>query len=194
MKKIGVTGGIGSGKTVVCEIFRTLGVKVYNADMRAKEILNSDNSVRSQIIGSFGDDIYIDGFVDRKRLAAKVFNNPVELSKLNAIVHPAVTRDFENFAKDNQYETYIIKEAAILFESGTYKNLDSVVLVYAQPEIRIKRVLERDKTDRDAVLARMKNQMDDTEKMQLSNYIIYNNDEVSLIKQVIELHNIFKEQ
>lgn len=194
MKKIGVTGGIGSGKTVVCEIFRTLGVKVYNADMRAKEILNSDNSVRSLIIESFGDDIYIDGFVDRKRLAAKVFNNPVELSKLNAIVHPAVARDFENFAKGNQYEAYIIKEAAILFESGTYKNLDSVVLVYAQPEIRIKRVLERDKTDRDAVLARMKNQMDDTEKMQLSNYIINNNDEISLIKQVIELHNIFKEK
>lgn len=194
MKKIGVTGGIGSGKTVVCEIFRTLGVKVYNADMRAKEILNSDDLVRSQIIGSFGDDIYIDAFVDRKRLAAKVFNNPVELSKLNAIVHPAVARDFEIFAKDNQYEAYIIKEAAILFESGTYKNLDSVVLVYAQPEIRIKRVVERDKTDREAVMARMKNQMDDTEKMQLSNYIIYNNDEISLIKQVIELHNIFKEK
>jgi dephospho-CoA kinase len=194
MKKIGVTGGIGSGKTVVCDIFRTLGVKVYNADIRAKEILNSDHSVRSLIMENFGDDIYADGMVDRKRLAAKVFNNPVELSKLNAIVHPAVAKDFENFVESNLKEAYIIKEAAILFESGTYKQLDSIVLVYAPVETRIKRVLERDKTDRSAVLARINNQMDDTEKMHLSNHIIYNNDEVSLIKQVIELHNIFKEK
>ncbi len=194
MKKIGVTGGIGSGKTVVCEIFRTLGIKIYNADFRAKEILNSDNSVRSLIIETFGNDIYRNGIADRKRLADKVFNNPEELLKLNAIVHPAVARDFENFVESNRNEAYIIKEAAILFESGTYKQLDSVVLVYAPAEIRIQRVLDRDKTDRDAVLSRMKNQMDDSEKMKLSNYIIYNNDESSLIKQVIGLHNIFKEK
>lgn len=194
MKRIGVTGGIGSGKTVVSEIFKTLGAKVYNADNRAKEILNSDHSVRSQIMNNFGDNIYTNGIIDRKRLAAKVFNNPVDLSRLNAIVHPAVARDFERFLESNQNEDYIIKEAAILFESGSHKLLDSIVLVYSPIEVRIARVLERDKTNREAVLARMKNQMDDTEKMQLSNYIIYNNDEISLIKQVIELHNIFKEK
>jgi dephospho-CoA kinase len=194
MKKIGITGGIGSGKTIVCEIFRTLGVKVYNADLRAREILNTDKVVKNRINEIFGNNIYTTGQVDRKLLATLVFNNPVELAKLNAIVHPAVTNDFESWLEINQNETYIIKEAAILIESGTYKQLDSIVLVYSPPEIRIKRVLERDKTSREAVLARMKNQMDDTEKMKLSNHIIYNDDESSLIKQVLQLHNIFKEK
>jgi dephospho-CoA kinase len=194
MKKVGVTGGIGSGKTVVCEIFRTLGAKVYNADIRAKQILNTNALVKKQISEAFGDIIYANGIVERKLLADRVFNNPEQLAILNSIVHPAVACDFENFAESYRSEAYIIKEAAILFESGTYKQMDSIVLVYAPLDVRIKRILERDGISREAVLARMKNQMDDTEKIKLSNHIIYNDDELSLIKQVIELHNIFKEK
>lgn len=193
MKKIGVTGGIGSGKTVVCDIFKILGVKVYYADLHAKEILNIHPDVKKSIMDAFGSEIYQTGEVDRKLLAARVFNNTAMLDKLNSIVHPAVFADFDNWLATNRNEAYIIKEAAVMFESGSHKQLDAVVLVYSPLETRIQRVIERDKTSREDVLARIKNQMDDTEKLKLSNYVIYNNHEQSLIRQVLELHNIFKE-
>lgn len=191
MKKIGITGGIGSGKSIVCEIFKILGVKVYSADLQARELLDKDQVVKQQIISTFGQEIYQSGTIDRKLLAGKVFNNPNALQKLNSIVHPAVFNDFNQWVETNKHEPYVIKEAAIMFESGANKLLDIVVLVYSPPEIRLQRVMKRDKSDKDAVLARMKNQMDDSEKMKLSDFVIYNDNNHSLIQQVLHLHNIF---
>lgn len=192
MKTIGVTGGIGSGKSVVCDIFKILGTKIYNADIRAKEILNTNATVKQEISKNFGSEIYHSGKADRNLLAGIVFNNQEKLSILNSIIHPAVAEDFDVWMESNRNEDYIIKEAAILFETGTFKLLDKIVLVYSPEEVRIQRVIERDNTGRDAVLARMKSQMDDIEKMKLSDYIIYNDTDHSLIKQVVNLHNIFK--
>lgn len=191
MKKIGVTGGIGSGKSIVCEIFKALGCKVYNADERAKMLLDNDVEIRRQIMLNFGEQVYQSGKADRKLLAAKVFNNTEALKTLNSIIHPAVSVDFHEWLKINNNQPYIIKEAAIMFESGANKQLDEVILVYASPEIRMKRVMQRDNITEDAVIARMKNQMSDDDKIKLSNYIIYNDGTQSLIKQVLTLHNNF---
>lgn len=191
MKKIGVTGGIGSGKSIVCEIFKTLGCKVYNADERAKMLLDNDVEIRRQIMLNFGEQVYQSGKADRKLLAAKVFNNTEALKTLNSIIHPAVSVDFHEWLQINSNQPYIIKEAAIMFESGANKQLDEVILVYASPEIRMKRVMQRDNITEDAVIARMKNQMSDDDKIKLSNYIIYNDGTQSLIKQVLTLHNNF---
>lgn len=191
MKKIGITGGIGSGKTVVSNIFKILGCKIYNADERAKLLLDSDIEIRQRIETTFGKELYSSGILNRKLLANIVFNNAEALQTLNSIVHPSVFMDFDKWVKHYKNEPYIIKEAAIMFESGAYKQLDSVILVYSPEDIRIQRVVYRDSTNKESVLSRMKNQMDDKEKMKLSNYIIYNDDEHSLIRQVLELHSIF---
>lgn len=191
MKKIGVTGGIGSGKSIVCEIFKTLGCKIYNADERAKLLLDNNSEIRRQIMLNFGEQVYQSGKADRKLLAAKVFNNAEALKTLNSIIHPAVSVDFQEWLQLYNDQPYIIKEAAIMFESGANKQLDEVILVYASPEIRMKRVMQRDNITQDAVIARMKNQMSDDDKIKLSNYIIYNDGTQSLIKQVLTLHNNF---
>jgi dephospho-CoA kinase len=191
MKKIGVTGGIGSGKSVVCEVFRTLGCKIYNADDRAKMLLDNNSEIRKQITSYFGTEIYESGIANRKLLASKVFNNPAALNTLNGIIHPAVFDDFQQWTSLYKDQPYIIKEAAIMFESGANKQLDSVILVYASPEIRMQRVMHRDNISEDAVGARMNNQMSDDDKLKLSDYVIYNDGVHSLIKQVLTLHNSF---
>lgn len=191
MKKIGITGGIGSGKTIVCEIFKTLGVKIYNADQRAKYLLDHDTELKKRIIEVFGTEIYIHGIANRKLLAKRVFSNSEALNTLNSIIHPAVSVDFDNWLRQNHNEPYILKEAAILFESGASKQLDFVVMVYAPKELRLKRVISRDNADPEAVLSRMKNQMAEEEKLKRSNYIIYNDESQSLIQQVLHLHSIF---
>jgi dephospho-CoA kinase len=191
MKKIGITGGIGSGKTIVCEIFKTLGVKIYNADLNAKHLLDNNMAVKNKVTETFGEEIYRGGEADRKLLAKRVFNNPEALNKLNAIIHPAVSADFDFWLKQNQNEPYVLKEAAILFESGAFKHLDAVVMVYAPAELRLKRVIARDKADPESVISRMKNQMDEEEKLKRSNYVIYNDESQSLIRQVLHLHHIF---
>lgn len=191
MKKIGVTGGIGSGKSVVCEIFRILGCKVYNSDERAKQLLDTDPKLRSKLITTFGENIYTGQKVNRKALAEIVFRDSTSLKKLNDLVHPAVFEDFDQWLKINGKEKYIIKEAAILFESGAYKNLDSIVLVYAPLELRIARVMKRDSVTRESVTARINNQMNDEEKLKMSDYVVQNDENSSLIKQVLDLHNNF---
>ncbi|HEX3009932.1 MAG TPA: dephospho-CoA kinase [Bacteroidales bacterium] len=191
MKKIGITGGIGSGKSVVCDIFKMLGVKVYNADSRSKYLLENDLIIRNSISEYFGQEIYKSGLPDRKLLASKVFNNPEALARLNSIVHPVVFADFNHWVEANSNEPYVVKEAAIMFESGANQHVDSVVLVYSQPELRLQRVMLRDKLQKEEVLSRMKNQMTDEEKMKLSDYIIYNDEEHSLIRQVVSLHHTF---
>ncbi len=188
MLKIGITGGIGSGKTTVCRLFEIMGVPVYYSDEVSKELLRSDAEVKAFVINAFGDTI-IDqhGAVDRKKLAAIVFNNKFELDKLNAILHPAVALHFVNWLT-KQTSDYILKETAILFESGAYKNLDQVIAVVAPLELKISRSIKRDGVSKDAILARIQNQLNDEEKIKRSSFVIYNDEAQLLMPQVLMIH------
>lgn len=189
--KIGITGGIGVGKSVVTKIFKVLGIPTYDADKEAKDIMIKNDAVRDALISAFGSEVYfVDGSLNREWLGKRVFSNSVELKKLNAIVHPAVIQDADDWA-NSQTSTYSVKEAALLFESGSYKKLDINILVVSPLELRIKRVMERDRVDREEVLRRISKQMPEEEKEKLADYLIYNDDEHSLIDQVIDLHQKF---
>jgi dephospho-CoA kinase len=189
--KVGIAGGIGSGKTIVCDIFKVLGVPIYNADLEAKLIMNKSDQVRQAIIATFGDQTYQNGILNREFLAAQVFNDADQLAKLNAIVHPAVIQAAEDWA-DAQTAPYSLKEASILFESGSYKKLDYTILVTAPVEIRIARVIARDQVTREQVLARMNNQLPDEEKAKLADFVIINDGIQALIPQVMALHHRFQ--
>lgn len=188
MRKVGITGGIGSGKTVICEIFSRLGVPVYSADDEARSIMDEDEAVKKQIAALFGDEIYADGKLDRAALAEVVFKKDHMLEKLNAIVHPAVVVHFDEWLEGKETAAYILKEAAILYESGVYKGLDCTVLVCADEELRIKRVMKRDGADRGGVESRMQNQWSDDKKLELADYVITNDDTSLVIPQVLEIH------
>lgn len=193
MLRIGITGGIGSGKTTVCAIFSTLGIPIYNSDERAKKIMVENQSVVNKLKAQFGSIIYFeDGSINRVLLSQIVFNDKEQLTKLNEIVHPAVFEDMIKWYAENQNYKYVLQEAAIMYESGSYKMLDKTILVYADQEIRIERVMKRDKVDRIAVLARMDKQMPESEKLKLADFVIYNNGE-SLIDQVMKLHHTILE-
>ena len=193
MLRIGITGGIGSGKTTVCAIFSTLGIPIYNSDERAKKIMVENQSVVNKLKAQFGSTIYFeDGSINRVLLSQIVFNDKEQLTKLNEIVHPAVFEDMIKWYAQNQNYKYVLQEAAIMYESGSYKMLDKTILVYADQEIRIERVMKRDKVDRIAVLARMDKQMPESEKLKLADFLIYNNGE-SLIDQVMKLHHTILE-
>ena len=173
MKVIGLTGGIGSGKTTVLRWFETQNISCFESDAVARTLLNS--SLKSLVSKSFGNNIYdSSGMLNRKKLATRVFNNPKELVKLNTIVHPAVENAFEDFKQKHKEDSIIIKEAAILFESGGYKNCDAIILVIASEEIRIQRVLKRDKIKKNDIEARIKLQWSDEKKKVLSDYLIQN--------------------
>lgn len=192
MLKIGITGGIGSGKTTACKIFEILGVPVYYADDRAKQLMVNDEKLIKTIKSVFGEESYLkNGELNRKHIADIAFKNKKKLEQLNKTVHPAVKKDFENWCK-NQDGAYIIKEAALLFETGSYKELDYNITVFAPLDIRIKRVITRDNIDKESVLARVKNQMSDEEKIKLSDFVIYNDERHSLIGQVIEMDKKLK--
>lgn len=172
-KIIGLTGGIGSGKTTVANLFRKKGIPVYIADDRAKQILDKPE-VAAHVAAVFGADIIYDETVDRKKLAAIVFENPEKLRLLNEIIHPAVKADFAIWVQRHDKEPIVVKEAAILFESGTNTDCDAVITVTAPVEIRIRRVMERDKISYNSVLNRIENQWDDAKKVALSDYVIEN--------------------
>ncbi|MDP4185423.1 MAG: dephospho-CoA kinase, partial [Bacteroidota bacterium] len=158
MLKVGITGGIGSGKSLVSEVFSHLGVPIYCADLEAKRLMNESPVIRQKIIEIFGEDIYtFEGPIDRKKMADLVFNSPKLLEYLNSIVHPEVRKDFEQWAL-LQNSAYVIEEAAVLFESGGYKYVDLIITVTAPLELRINRVIKRDICTREQVLARMNNQ------------------------------------
>jgi len=190
MLKIGLTGGIGSGKSTVAKIFETLGIPVYYADDVAKRLMNAHPELRSSIIQHFGEASYRDDSLDRKYLASIVFNDPVKLEQLNALTHPVTMQDAEDWM-NKQISPYVIKEAALLFESGAAGQLDQVIGVYAPQHIRVKRVMERDGMTVEEIMKRMSRQIDEEMKMKLCNFIIVNNEQQLVIPQVLELHQRF---
>jgi dephospho-CoA kinase len=188
MIKVGITGGIGSGKTTVCKIFESLQIPVYYADVSAKELMNHDPALKNKIIHNFGSDIYSNGSLNRRKLADIVFHDKKKLQLLNSLVHPAVENDVNTWMKNQFHAQYAIKEAALIFESGSYARLDKIITVAANLEIRIDRIIKRDKVTREDVLARMKNQWPQEDKISKSDFVIYNNDGDVLITQVMEIH------
>lgn len=188
---VGVTGGIGSGKSTVCRIFRALGVPVYEADARARAILDEDAGLRDAIRMTFGEEVIRDnGMIDRPVLAAKVFGeaNRARLAELNALVHPAVFADTVRWIEAHRDHAYVIKEAAILFESGAYQGVHVKVTVTAPEAVRLARVMERDGTGRALVLARMASQWPEEKKVALSDDVIVNDGLRPLLPQVLALH------
>lgn len=189
MYRVGVTGGIGSGKTLVCSVLKKLGAAVYHADDKARSLMNSDAGLKSGITALFGKEVYRDECLNSAYLADLVFRNAVLLSQLNKLVHPVVRQDFDHWVQKQSGSPYVVEEAAILFESGASREMDLSVLVSAPEEVRIKRVMERDGVSREKVIMRMKNQMDEDKKMKLAGHLIYNDGEKMLLPQVVELHN-----
>ena len=193
MRKVGLTGGIGSGKSIICRIYTLLGVPVFHSDMEARRIMDRDPSIRLKIIERFGEEIYTDNKLDRNKLAGLVFSDQKKLHSLNSIVHPVVSRAFELWLQCLEDEAYIIKEAAIIFESGTDSNLDCVITVTAPVDIRIKRIIARDGVEESMVLDRIKSQMSEEELISRSQHVIVNDGSQMVIPQVLDLHRQFLE-
>jgi dephospho-CoA kinase len=187
MLKIGLTGGIGSGKSTVAKVFEVLGIPVYYADDAARRLMNEDENLKQQITYHFGNNVYKDGKLNRSHLAAIVFNNKEKLELLNELTHPAVLHDSEDWLKV-QNAAYTIREAALIFESGINKYLDYAIGVSSPKPLRIHRTMTRDHVTEEQVLARMKNQLDEDTKMKLCDFVIYNNEEQLMIPQVLNLH------
>jgi dephospho-CoA kinase len=185
--KVGLTGGIGSGKSTVAAIFEVIGIPVYYADAAAKRLMNENQTLKLQIIQLFGDEAYKNGQLDRAFIASRVFNDAGKLEELNKIVHPITISDAEKWMAE-QKGHYAIKEAAIIFESGSNSSLDKVIGVFAPEDTRVKRVMERDNVTAENVKKRMSNQMNEDAKMQLCDYVIYNDETRFLIPQVIAIH------
>jgi dephospho-CoA kinase len=187
MFKVGITGGIGSGKSTVCRVFMIMGIPVFEADSVAKELMNSDIVIREQLIHLFGSSVYLpDQTIDRKFLSGMVFNNPSLLEQLNLIVHPAVRKSFEDWCL-NQQSPYVIHEAAILFESGFYKLMDKSITVVTDETERIERVMKRNKTTEEQVRERIRNQWTDEQRIKLTDFVIGNNDNELIIPQIVEI-------
>ena len=189
MKIIGLTGGIGSGKTTVAKMFKSLGVPVYIADTEAKQLMNTSALLRQKLTDLFGEEAYTKDGLNRPFIASKVFNDKALLEKMNAIVHPEVGKHFQDWLKQ-QDAVYVIKEAAIIFEENMQAQYDKVILVTADKQERIKRILKRDDTTHQKINAIMANQMDDSEKMKLADYVLENVDLEKTKDQVKQLHEI----
>jgi dephospho-CoA kinase len=190
--KIGITGGIGSGKTTVCKVFELLGTPVFYADAAAKEVMHTDAELMNGIIQAFGVKAFSDeGILNRKYIADLVFNDKKALEMLNALVHPAVFRAFDTWLLKYKDRPYVLKEAALLFESGSYKMCTHSILVKAPEELKIKRVMERDQISESQVRLRMARQFSDQEKEEMADHVILNDEKVLLIPQVLRLHESF---
>lgn len=187
--KIGLTGGIGSGKSLCADIFEWLGIPVYRSDAEAKRLMESDPVLIAEISELFGPDSYLDsGGLNRKFLAQMIFADKEMLKKMNERVHPAVRRDFTTWTKKYSAAPYVLQESAILFETGLYHSFDRIILVDAPEEIRISRVMSRDNTTRQETKRRMENQWDSARKRMLADYIIDNDNEGSLFRQILLIH------
>jgi len=185
---IGLTGGIGSGKSLVADFFRFLGIPVYTADVEAKSLMRSNESIRESLIEAFGKSVYLEsGELNRLELAKIIFRDTEALQKVNAIVHPQVRQHYQKWLQDQSHAPYVIQESAILFDTGLYKNFDKIITVTADADIRIKRVMERDACSMESVLERMSKQISEQEKIDQSDFVIYNNSEL-VIPQIISIH------
>lgn len=189
MFRVGLTGGIGSGKTLISSIFEKLGVPVYYADSSARTLMNSDAGLKDGIVNLFGEQAYDENGLNRIFIAGKVFGDPDALARLNKLVHPAVRLDFNRWTAAQSGAPYVIEEAAILFESGASLEMNLSVLVYAPQELRMSRVMLRDGLDREAVLRRMRHQLSEKELMNLADHVLINDGKEMILPQVVELHN-----
>lgn len=187
MLKVGITGGIGSGKSVVCQVFQTLGIPVFNADQAGRELMETDPALITGIKKLFGEDSYNDNNPNREKISSIVFADKEKLQQLNALVHPAVLQ-YGAAWMEKQTSPYAIKEAAIFFESGSYKEMDIMIGVYAPEEIRIQRALQREGTTEASIRQRIANQMNEDEKMKRCDYVISNDGNTTIIPQVLQLH------
>ena len=187
MKKIGITGGIGSGKTYVSEVFRSLGIPIFYADIQAKKLMISSEKFIKLVKEEFGNDIYKDADFNKETLASIIFSNSDKLQKLNSLVHPIVKEEFNNWCK-KQTSPYVIKEAAILFESKSHLGLDAVICVSAPLELRKKRLFNRDNYTEKEMQNRIENQITQDDKEKLSDYIIVNDEKDLLLPQIIKIH------
>lgn len=190
-KIIGLTGGIGSGKTTVAEQFETLGVPVYIADIEAKKIMDLPETIQL-VKGEFGNSIFDVAILNREKLAKIVFENPEKLQKLNSIIHPLVKRHFQEWVQKNKDSIFVIKETAILFESGSYIDCDKIITVVAPLELRIARVLKRDNSDYESVMKRVQNQWTDEMRIEKSDYVIENIEFENTMNQVNTLYKELK--
>ena len=193
MLRVGLTGGIGSGKSTVAKIFEVLGVPVYYADTAARRLLNADEELKKNIIDHFGKDSYRNDQLNRSYIASLVFNDKDKLELLNSLSHPATIRDANQWMQ-KQNAPYIIKEAALIFESGSAEHLDHVIGVYTPAPLRIQRIMQRDKITREEVLQRMSRQIDEEIKMRLCDSVLVNDEQQLLMPQVLELHKKLSNQ
>ena len=187
MLKIGLTGGIGSGKTTVARIFEVLGIPVYYADQAARDLMNTDPELKKQIISQFGADAYKDGTLNRPWLASRVFNNSEKLEILNSLVHPVTIRHADAWMAA-QTSPYAIKEAALIFEGKLEKYFDYIIGVTAPEPLRLERAVKRDQSTAELVLQRMRQQMDESEKISRCNFIITNDEKQAILPQAIRIH------
>ncbi|MBL0026090.1 MAG: dephospho-CoA kinase [Saprospiraceae bacterium] len=192
MKKIGITGGIGSGKSTICKIFETLGIPVYYADQRARKLMNTNPTVKKGVKDLLGLDSYHkNGQLNRKYIGLKIFSDKTYMAKINQIVHPVVRTDSDRWAEqfDTAVTPYVVKEAALLVENGSYRTLDSLIVVTCPEELRIKRVMARDKISREEVIKKMKTQLPEEDKIMVADYLINNDGIQALIPQVWKIHH-----
>jgi len=188
MIQVGVTGGIGSGKTLVCKVFEKLGIPVYHADLEARRLMEEDQALMERIVELFGEEAYLGGALNRRYLAASVFGNSERLGDLNALVHPVVRKDYERWLDEQTGVPYVVEEAAILYESGASRWMDLVVMVYAPERLRISRVMARDGVEEKTIRKRMTYQLDDEEKKARADLIIVNDEKERLLPQILEVH------
>ncbi|CAN5187772.1 dephospho-CoA kinase [soil metagenome] len=189
MLKVGITGGIGSGKSTVSNIFKTIGIPIFDADAAARKVMNEDAALKESIIKVFGEPSYEKGALNRQYIAGIVFQDSFKLEQLNAMVHPVTIALAQSWMQE-QTTPFVIKEAAILFESGAAHGLDYIIGVFAPQHLRIQRVMQRDKVSKEEVLSRMSKQVDENMKMKLCDFIIKNDELQLLIPQVLKLHEI----
>lgn len=193
MLKVGITGGIGSGKTIVCQVFHTLGIPVFYADDAARYLMEHDETLINSIKALFGNNIYLEKRLDRKQVSDIVFKNPQKLQQLNSLVHPATVQYAMDWM-EKQQSPYVIKEAAIFFESGTYVDMDIMIGVSAPLELRIQRAMARSSVTREEILDRISKQMDQDEKMSRCDYVVINDEVQPIIPQVLNLHQLLLEK
>ena len=187
--RVGITGGIGSGKTTVCRVFETLGVPVYYADAETKRLYSENKELQATLLAEYGPEVLENGKINKGFLRSLVFGKPEAALKLNSLVHPFVFEHYEQWCLANEHNPYTVKEAAILFESGSYKRIHLAIGVVAPKELRIQRVMNRDHCTREDVLLRMQKQLPQDELVSKCHYLIHNDDEKSIIEQVRSLHN-----